>query len=184
MQGFFDGAQVGQTELGLNHFNIGNGVYFARHVNDVGVFKAAHHIHGGVGFADVRQKLIAQPLSGAGTRHQTGNVHKLHNGWHDALGHHNGGELLQACVGHFHNAHIGLNGAKGVVFSRNARFGEGIEQGGFTDVGQTNNAAFQAHRGSYLKVSGKRRPDCSHRPNGRCSLGDGLPHTQHLIHTT
>ena len=58
VQCFFHTAQVGQTQLGLNHFNVRNGVHFAGHVDHVVVFKAAHHIHNRIGFADMRQKLV------------------------------------------------------------------------------------------------------------------------------
>ena len=44
-------------------------------------------------------------------------------------------QLLQTWVRHFDNARIGLDRAKGVILSRDARFGQGVEQGGFTNVG-------------------------------------------------
>jgi len=34
----------------------------------------------------------------------------------------------------------------GVILSRDARFGQGVEQGGFANVGQTHDAAFQTHK--------------------------------------
>jgi hypothetical protein len=36
--------------------------------------------------------------------------------------------------------------ALGVILCRDARFGEGVEQGGFANVGQTHDAAFQTHK--------------------------------------
>ena len=36
--------------------------------------------------------------------------------------------------------------ALGVILSRDARFGQGVEQGGFANVGQTHDAAFQTHK--------------------------------------
>ena len=116
-------------------------------MNHVVVFKAAHHIDGGVGFANVCQEFVAQAFASAGTGHQARNVHKLHNGGHDALGGDDGRQLLQARIGHFHHASIGLNGAKRVVFGRNASFGQGVEKGGLAHVGQAHNAAFEAHGG-------------------------------------
>jgi hypothetical protein len=35
--------------------------------------------------------------------------------------------------------------ALGVVLSGNAGFGQGVEKGGFANVGQTHDAAFEAH---------------------------------------
>jgi hypothetical protein len=40
---------------------------------------------------------------------------------------------------------MGLNGAKGIVLGRNARFGQGVKKGGLANVGQAHNAAFEAH---------------------------------------
>ena len=152
VNGFFNRAQVGQTQLGLNHFNVGNRVHFVGHMDDVVVFKATHHIHDGIGFADVRQKLVAQAFTGAGTGHQPGDVHKLDDGGHDALWRDDLRQLLQTRVGHFHHAHIRLDGAEGVVFSRDTRFGEGVEQGGLAYVGQAHDAAFQTHNNPWYSA--------------------------------
>ena len=145
MQSFFHAVQVCQAQFGLDHFDVGDGVDLARHVNHVVVFKAAHHIHNRIGLADVGQKLVAQTFAGAGPGHQTSNVDKLHDGGHDAFGLHNGGQLRQAQIGHLNHAHIGFDGAKRVVFSRDAGLGQGIEQGGLADIGQADDAAFQTH---------------------------------------
>ena len=118
------------------------------------VFKATHHIDNSIGFANVRQELIAQAFAGAGTCHQSRDVDKLDDGRHDALGGDDLSELLQTVVRHFNHAHIGLYGAKGVVLSRNARFGEGVEQGGFAYIGQTNNATFQTHENLSIYTKG------------------------------
>ena len=53
MQGFFSGLHIGQGKLSFNHLNIGNRIDAASDVDDVVVFKAAHHVDDGVGFADV-----------------------------------------------------------------------------------------------------------------------------------
>jgi hypothetical protein len=82
----FHRGQVGQAELGLDHLDVGDRVDLVGHVDHVRVFKATHHVDDGVGLADVRQELVAQALARAGPGHQAGNVHKLHNGRHGALG--------------------------------------------------------------------------------------------------
>jgi hypothetical protein len=146
VQGFFCRSQVGQAQLSLDHFNVGNRVDLAGDVNHVVVFKAAHHIDGGVGLANVGQKLVTQAFAGAGTGHQTCNVHKFHHGRNHPLGFNNGGELRHARIGHFHNTHIGLDGAKGVIFRGNPSLGQGVEQRGFTDVRQAYNATLQTHK--------------------------------------
>ena len=142
MQGFFHRLQVGQTQLGLDHLDVGDRVHLARYVDHVLVFKAAHHVHDGIGLADVCQKFVAQAFAGAGTRHQTGNIDKLDDCALDFLRFDDGRERCQPGVGHFDNANVGLNRAKGIVFGRNTGFGQGVEQGRFTDVGQAHDATF------------------------------------------
>lgn len=39
--------------------------------------------------------------------------------------------------------------ALGVVFSGDASFGQGVEKGGFAHIGQTYDAAFEAHGGTF-----------------------------------
>ena len=145
MQAFFHRTHVGQAQLGLDDLNVGNGIDLVGHVNHVLVFKTAHHVDDGIGLADMGQKLVAQAFALAGPGHQTGNVHKLHNRRHDAFGLDNARQLLQARVGHLDHPHIGFDGAERVVLGRNARFGQGVEQGGFTNVGQAHNTAFETH---------------------------------------
>jgi hypothetical protein len=115
-------------------------------VDDVVVFKTAHHVDGGVGLADVLQKLVAQTFTGAGTCDQTGDVDKLDNRGDDALWRDDRSELLEARVWHFDDADVGLNRAKRVVFGSNAGLGQGVKQGRFTDVGQAHNSAFHARK--------------------------------------
>ena len=114
-------------------------------MNDVVVFKATHHIDGGVGFTNVRQEFVAQTLACASASDQACNVHKLHNGRHDALWADDGRQLLQTWIGHFHHAGVGLDGTKRIVFSRYTSFGQGVEKGGLANVGQAHNATFEAH---------------------------------------
>ena len=121
-------------------------------MNHVVVFKAAHHVDDGVGFADVREEFVAQPFAGAGACDQTGDIDELDNGALDFLRVHDSRQRIKPLVRHFDDADIGLDGAKGVVFCRNACVGQCVEQGGFSDVGQANNAAFQTHHDS-LKVN-------------------------------
>jgi len=51
--------------------------------------------------------------------------------------------------------------ALGVILSRNAGFGQGVEKGGFANVGQTHDAAFEAHEIFLLNQD----PSCDIDPN-------------------
>ena len=51
------------------------------------------------------------------------------------------GELRQARVGHTDDAEVGLDGAEGVILRRRlVRAGDGVEERGFPDVRQTDDA--------------------------------------------
>src|SRR3546814_16448206 len=92
--------------FGFYDFDVGDGIDLAGYVDDVGVFEAAHHVDDGVGFADVRQELVAQAFALAGAGHQAGDVDELHRGRQDALGPDNAGQLLQARIRHLHHAPV------------------------------------------------------------------------------
>lgn len=81
------------------------------------------------------EELIAQPLALARTGHQSGDVDEFDDGRDDALGLYDAGEFGQARVGDFDHAHVGFDGAEGVVGRFDPRFGKRVEEGGFADVG-------------------------------------------------
>jgi hypothetical protein len=60
------------------------------------------------------------------------------------------GQRSEARVGHFDDADVRLDGAEGIVLRRDAGLGQGVEEGGLADVGQADDAAFEAHAGSLL----------------------------------
>ena len=82
--------QIGQREFRVDDFNIGSRVDSVGHVDDIGVFEAAHHVRDGICFADVGQELIAQPFTLGGARHQAGDIDELHGGGDYSLGLHDG----------------------------------------------------------------------------------------------
>ena len=145
MQRLLDGRQIGQTELGLDHLDVGDRIDLASDVDHVAVFKTAHHIDRGVGLANVSQKLVTQPLTRAGTCHQTGNIDKFNNRALDFLRVHDGRQCVETRIRHLNDPDIGFNRAKGIVLGRDAGLGQRVEQGRFTDVGQAHDATFQTH---------------------------------------
>ena len=137
-------------------------------MNNVIVFKATHHVDGGICLADMCKEFIPQAFTRACSCNQASDINKFNDGRNRAFWHDDIGELLQTKVRHFHHTHIGLDRAKRIVLSRNAGFGQGVEQGGFANVGQAHDAAFQTHgnssgtppaqRGEVVKRKGN---DCS-----------------------
>jgi len=146
----FHAGQVGQAQLGLDHLDVGDRVDLVVHVDDVVVVEAAHHVDDGVGLADVRQELVAQAFALGRAGHQARDVHKFDDGRHDLLRRDDVRQHLQAGVGQLDDAHVGLDRAERVVLGSDAGLGEGIEEGGLADVGQADDAAFQAHGAFFL----------------------------------
>src|SRR5207237_9618716 len=52
---------------------------------------------------------------------------------------------FEAKIRHLDDAHVGLDGAEGIVLRRNAGLGERIEERRLADVRQADDAALQAH---------------------------------------
>src|SRR5690606_12350609 len=126
-------------------FDIGSRVDAVGHVHDIAVFEAAHDVGDGVGLADVGEELVAQTFTLGGSRHQAGDIDKLHGGGEDALRLHDLRQHVQAGVGHGHQAGVRLDGAEGEVLGCDASLGQRIEKCGLADVGKTDNAAFDTH---------------------------------------
>ncbi len=115
------------------------GSHAALHVDDVVVVKAADHVDDGVRLPDVGQKLVAQALALGGALHQTGDVHELDDRRGLLLGLVNFRQLVQPGVGHRHHAHVGVDGAEGIVGRLRAGVGDGVKEGALAHVGQTHN---------------------------------------------
>ncbi|MNC10884.1 hypothetical protein D3C75_585650 [compost metagenome] len=138
-------VEVGEDQFQVDDLDVALGVDAVGDVNHVLVFEAAHHVSNGVGFADVGQELVAQAFTFRGTSHQAGDVDELHGGRQDAVWLDDFSQGIQARIGHRHDAAVRLDGAEGEVLRRDARLGQGVEQGGLADVGQADDAAIETH---------------------------------------
>ena len=94
----------------------------------------------GVHLPDVGEELVAQALAFRGALYQAGNVHKLDGGGGELLRLVHFSQLVQAFVRHSHHAHVGLDGAEGVVGRLGAGVGNGVEKGAFAHVGQAHDS--------------------------------------------
>ena len=108
----------------------GTSVLRRYHVHDVLVVKAADHVDDGVRLADVGQELVAQALALAGALDKAGDVHELDDRRGLLLGLIHLRQLVQPLVRHGHHAHVGVDGAEGVVGALGPGVGDGVEQGG------------------------------------------------------
>src|SRR5690606_38072383 len=124
----FSSGQIGQRQLGVDDFDVGNRIHAPSHVNDVLVLEAPHNIHNGVCLADIGQKLVSQTLTLGGTRNQTRNIDKLNHSRQDALGFDDLGQRRQTRVGHLYHTNVRLDSAKRVVLGCDSRLGKRVEQ--------------------------------------------------------
>ena len=127
-------VEVGEDQLQVDDLDIAFRVDAVGNVNHVLVFKAADHVSDGIGLTDVGQELVAQAFTFRRTGYQACDVDEFHGGRQDALGIDDGGQGLQARVGHRHDTGVGFDGAEGEVLRRNTGLGQGVEQGGLADV--------------------------------------------------
>ena len=78
-----DRVEVGQDEFGGDDLDVAHGIDRAGDVVDVVVLEAADDLDDGVDFADVGQKLVAEPLARARALDQAGDVDELEDGGDD-----------------------------------------------------------------------------------------------------
>ncbi len=143
--GLLDRLHVGQRELGVDHLDVGDRVDLVVHVDHVAVLEAAHHVGDRVGLADVGEELVPEALALGGARDQAGDVDELDDRRDHLQRLVDGGELREARVGHFHHAHVRLDGAERIVLRGDAGLGERVEERRLADVGQADDAALQCH---------------------------------------
>ncbi len=109
------------------------------------VLETTHHHADGVGLADIGEELVAQPLALRRARHQAGDIDKLHDGIDDLLRLDDSRQRIEPRIRHRHDSDIRVDGAERIVLRLDTGLGQGVEQGGFTDVRQADDAAFHAH---------------------------------------
>ncbi len=99
----------------------------------------------GVRFSNIGEELIAQAFAFRGAGDETGDIDKLHRRGDGVLGIDNGRQSIQARVGHRHDTGVWLDCAERKVFRVYTCLGQGIKESRFTNVGQTDNTAFESH---------------------------------------
>ena len=129
--------QIRENQLQLNGFNVSDGVYGTIHMDYIVIFEATHHMHNGIRFTDISQKLVSQAFSLGSPPNQARNIHKLDNRRSDFFRMIKVRQKLQALVRHSHYAHIGINGTEGVVGRLRPRLGNSIKEGGLSHIWQT-----------------------------------------------
>ena len=115
-------------------------------MGDVVINKTAGDEGNSITVADIGEELVAQAFTLGCAAHQTGHVHKGDAGRNDFLGTGDFSQFVQARFRHSDVAGVRLDGAERIVCSlRRCRLGQGVEQGGLADIGQTDNRDFKSH---------------------------------------
>ena len=141
VEGALDLLQVGEHQLGADRVDVAERVDRAGDMHDVVVLEAADDLKDRVDLADVREELVAEALPGACAGDEAGDVDEPHRGGDHLLGLDQRLDAGEARIGHRHDAHIGLDGAEGVVLRLDASGGQGVEEGALADIGQADDAA-------------------------------------------
>ena len=150
---------VRHHQLQVDDVDVAQRIGAALHVGDIAVLEAANHMDDGIGGADVAQELVAQTLALACALDQTGDVNELDDGGGGLLGGIEIAQPLQPLIGHGDHAHIGVDGAEGIVVGGNTGIGDGIEQSGLANIGQSDDTKFHIAKfsfGMYLRNSHKK----------------------------
>ena len=156
-------VEIGEHQLGLDGLGVGDRIDAALDMDDVVILEAAEHIGDGVDLADHGEELIAEAFALGGAAHEAGDVDEGEPRRDDLGGLGDLGERIEARIGHRHLADIRLDGAEGIIGGRGGRgLGQRVEEGGLADIGQSDDAAFEAHATATITC-------CCHRPVDRRS---------------
>ena len=93
-------------------------------MDDIGIFKAAYHMHDGIHFTDVCQKLVAQTFALGCAFHQTCDVHKLDRRMRHLFGVIHLSEFFDTLIRHRNNADIRIDRAERKVCRLRPRLGQ------------------------------------------------------------
>ena len=154
----FQAVEIGQHQFGLDRLDIGDRRDLAVDMGDVVVDEAAHDMGDRVAFADRGEELVAESFALGSPAHEAGDIDEGEAGRNDLLRAGDRGERLQPRVGYGDIADVRLDRAEGII-GRLRRRGlrQGIEEGRFADVRQTDDAAFETH--GTISVGGARAPE-------------------------
>ena len=139
LEGLLDKLDILDTQLLADDSQIANGIDITLDVDNLGIIEAAHDLEDGVDGADVRQERVTQTRARGGAAGQTGNIVDGQVGGHLGLGLVVLAEPVEALIGDDDTRLFRVNGGIRKVCRVTQRgLGDGLEEGRFADVGQTN----------------------------------------------
>ena len=142
----FETLEIGQHQFGLDRVDVGQGVDPSLDMGDVAVLEAANDMGDRVAFPDVGEKLVTEAFALRGAADKTRDVDEGETCGNDLL---RAGDLRQreqSRVGNGDVADIGLDRAERIIGRLGgSRLRQRVEERRFADIGQTHDAAFEAH---------------------------------------
>lgn len=134
-----DELDILDAQLLADDGQITAGVDVTLNVDDLGIVETTHDLEDGIDGADVRQESVTQTGTGGGTTGQTGDIVHGQVGGHLGLGLVVLAQPVEAVIGDDDAGFFGVNGGIGEVGRVTQRgLGDGLEEGGFADVGKTD----------------------------------------------
>lgn len=163
----FNKLDILQSQLFADNVEISCGVDVTLNVNNLGIVKATYDLEDGIDSANMRQEGVSKTSTRRGTTGETGNIVDGQVGGHNRLGLVLFHEPVEPLIGYDDAGLLGLNsGIRKVLgelsapcvidmvggqqqqrasYSRIAKVAlcNGLEQGGFANVGETDNTTLQ-----------------------------------------
>src|SRR3989344_3647916 len=134
LQSLLGGLHVREDELKVYRLDIAQRVHVSRYMVYVFVVEHTDDFGYRIYFADVREKLVAEPLPLRSTFYQTRDIHEFHRGRHFLCRMGHVGELVEPEIRDRDDSHRRVDGAKRIILRRYPLLGECIEQRGFANV--------------------------------------------------
>ena len=143
----FDRTDVGEDELGVDHFDVAERIDRAHVVDDVVILEATHDMDDGIDLADVGEELVAEAFALARAFDQAGNVDKLNRAGSPCWCWRSHAAAPRRSSGTCTTPDVRVDRAERIVCRlRLARARQGVEQCAFTHIGQTYDTSLKHSR--------------------------------------
>ena len=142
---FFHSFKIGQCQFGVDNIDVVLRVDRVGNVDDIVIDEAAHHMGDGVAFTDVGEEFVAKAFALGSAGDEAGNVDEFNCCGHHFFRFDDFRQCIESQIRYRHDAGVWLDSAERKVLGRNTGLRQRIEQGGFADVGQPNDAALDTH---------------------------------------
>ena len=114
-------------------------------MDDIVVDESADDLTDGIGFADVREELVAQAFPFGGAAHDSSDVDEIDGGIEDAFGGEDLRQPAQPGVRQRDHAHVRFDRRERVVCRENLVLGQCVKHGRLADIGQSHDSNSQSH---------------------------------------